>query len=179
MELNFPQRVCTTLFVESSDTLDSMENQRSTFFKDAPFAEVRMSLDTEMKRLQRCGLGSKRKKAEPITSEEEEVLWQKGILGSSNPQLLVDTMLYMSRLYFALRSGGEHRQLRFHQSQSQLVEWPGERSYSQYTEDISKNQQGCLNKRKLKLKVVIHYANEKGASFASSSYTRVCVRRRI
>ena len=48
-----------------------------------------MSLDAEMKRLQRCGLGSKRKKAEPITSEEEEILWQRGILGSSSPQALV------------------------------------------------------------------------------------------
>ena len=87
------------------------------FFKDAPFAEFRMSLDAEMKRLQRCGLGSKRKKAEPISCEEEEVLWQKGVLGSSNPQSLVDTMLlYMCEIYFALRSGQEHRQLRFHQS---------------------------------------------------------------
>ena len=96
------------------------------FFKDPPFAEFRMSLDAEMKCLQRCGLGSKNKKAEPITSEEDEVLWQKSVLGSSSLQSLVDTMLYMSGLYFVLRSGGEHRQLHFHQSQIQLVKQPGE-----------------------------------------------------
>ena len=129
------------------------------FFKDAPFAECRMSLDAEMKRLQRCGLGSRRKKAKPISPEEEEVLWQKGVLGSCNPQSL-DTMLYMCGLYFALRNIGEHRQVRFHQSQIQLVERPGERSYLQYTEDVSKNRQGGLKNRKLKLKVVIHYAND-------------------
>ena len=32
-------------------------NPAVDFFKDAPFAEFRMTLDTEMKRLQSCGLG--------------------------------------------------------------------------------------------------------------------------
>ena len=47
------------------------------FFKDSSFAELRMTLDAEMKRLQRSGLGSKKKKAEPITPEEEEIMWKK------------------------------------------------------------------------------------------------------
>ena len=105
MELNFPQH-----------HLRFHGEPETDLFKDASFAEFRMSL-------QRYGLGSKRKKAEPISSEEEEVLWKKGVLGSSNPQSLVDTMLYMCRIYFALRSGEEHRQLHFHQSQ---IERPGE-----------------------------------------------------
>ena len=160
MELNFPPRACTTLFVEFSDTLDSKKSQRLTLFQDAPFVEFRMSLDAEMKCLQWCGLGSKRKKAEPITSEEEKNLWQRGILGSSSPQSLVDTMLYMNGFYFALTSGGEHRQLRFHQSQIQLIERPGERSYLQYTGNVSRNRQGGLKNRKMKPKVVLHYAND-------------------
>ena len=44
------------------------------FFKDASFADFRLSLDAEMKRLQSNGLGSKRKQAEPLTLEEEEEL---------------------------------------------------------------------------------------------------------
>ena len=131
------------------------------FFKDSSFAELRMTLDAEMKRLQRSGLGSKKKKAEPITPEEEEIMWKKGILGESTPQALVDTMLYMSGLYFALRSGEEHRQLRFHQCQIQVIERPGERAYLQYTEETSKNRPGGLKNRKLKPKTVVHYANER------------------
>ena len=68
--------------------------------------------------------------------EEEEIMWKKGILGESTPQALVDTMLYMNGLYFALRSGEEHRQLRFHQCQIQVIERPGERAYLQYTKEI-------------------------------------------
>lgn len=62
-------------------------------FKDSEFADFRVCLDAEMKRLQREGHGSKIRKAEPLTLEEEEVLWEKGLLGKSNPQALVDTIL--------------------------------------------------------------------------------------
>ena len=79
-----------------------------------------------------------------ITTEEEEILWKKGNLGCSNPRALVDTILYMSGLYFALRSGGEHRQPRFHQCQIELIEQPGERACLKYTEDIPKNHPGGL-----------------------------------
>ena len=82
----------------------------------------KMNLDAEMKRLQKKGLGSKKRQAEPISIEEEEKLWNSCLLGSNNPQALVDTMLYMNGLYFALRSGDEHRQLRFNPCQIELVE---------------------------------------------------------
>ena len=57
------------------------------------------SLDAELKRLQSNGVGSKRRQAEPLAEEEEEILWQKGLLGVSSPQTLLDTMLFMNGLY--------------------------------------------------------------------------------
>jgi len=130
------------------------------FFNDPTFAEFKLNLDAEMKRLQKKGLGSKKRQAEPLSIEEEEQLWAKGLLGSTNPQALVDTMLFMNGLYFALRSGDEHRQLRFNPCQIQLVERTGQQSYLQYTEDISKNRPGGLKGWKMKPKVVMHHANE-------------------
>ena len=58
-------------------------------------------LDAEMKRLQSAGVGSKKRQAEVLT-EDEELLWQKGLLCDATPQTLVDTMVYMSGLYLAL-----------------------------------------------------------------------------
>ena len=62
-------------------------------------------------------------------------------------------------LYFALRGGNEHRNLRHRSSQIQLVEKSGERPYRIYHEDISKNHPGGLKWRKIKPKLVDHHAN--------------------
>ena len=59
-------------------------------------------VDAEMKRLQSAGVGSKKRQAEAFTEEDEELLWQKGLLCDATPQTLVDTMVYMSGLYLAL-----------------------------------------------------------------------------
>ena len=120
-------------------------------FKDGEFAEFRACLDAEMKRLQRNGLGSRTKKAEPLSEEEEETLWSKGILGKHSPQALVYTLLFMSGLYFALRSGQEHRQLRAEPCQIILHERPGER--------LIWNTQRWSQRRKLKTNIVQHHSN--------------------
>ena len=97
-----------------------------------------------MKRLQRAGLGSRKKKAQPLTIAEEELLWSKGLLGSGSPQSLVDTIVLMNGIYFALRSG-----IRSDPCQIQVAENQGQCSYLVYTEDISKNRPGGLKGRKL------------------------------
>ena len=95
-----------------------------------------------------------------ITVEEEEKLWETGQLGDSRPQQLLDTMVYCCGLFFALRSGREHRQLRRSPPQIQLYEWSGERAYLKYQEDISKNHPGGLRGRNITPKVVYHHANQ-------------------
>ena len=44
------------------------------FFKDPQFASLQTTLDSEMKRLRSQGVGVKRKRAEPISIEEEKIL---------------------------------------------------------------------------------------------------------
>ena len=63
-------------------------------FKDSNYANFQRTLDGEMKRLHASGLGVKKRQAEPITVEEENKLWEKGVLGESDPQTLLDTVLF-------------------------------------------------------------------------------------
>ena len=111
--------------------------------------------------LQKKGLVSTKRRAEPL-SIVKELLWSKDLLGSENPQTLVATMLYMNGLYFALRSGKEHRQLRFNPCQIELVErtrCTGQWSFLRYTEDIFKNHPCGLKGCKTKPRTVTHSAN--------------------
>ena len=112
-----------------------------------------------MKRLQKSGLGSKTKKAEPLTVDEEDLMWSKGSLGSRSPQTSVDMMLVMNGLYFALRSGSKHRHLRADPCQITLHEPPSHCPYLECIEDFSKTRPGGLRGRKLKPKIVQHHSN--------------------
>ena len=129
------------------------------FFVNSEFAEFKAKLDSEMKRLQGKGAGSKTRQAEILSEDEEELQWNGGFLGDRTPQSLLGTMVFCNGLYFALQSGTEHRQLRLHPCQIEVIEKPGETPYLKYTEDISKNRPSGLKGRKVKQKVVLHYAN--------------------
>ena len=134
-------------------------NPQVDFFRDPEFSAFRASLDAEMKRLQGEGVGSTKKQAEVLTEAEENMLWEKGLLGDDSAQALLDTIVFCTGLYFALRSGQEHRQLRRDPSQIEVVEHAGERAYLKYTEDTSKNHPGGLKGRKITQKVVLHHTN--------------------
>ena len=140
-------------------------------FRSSDFCDFRASLDAEMKQLQAMGIGNKNKQAEILTVENEEILWSKGLLGDHMPQSLLDTIVYCNGLFFALRSGREHRQLRCSSCQIEVVECSGERPYLKYTEDISKNHHGGLKGRHTKPKVVSHHASQKDVSFIFLNYT--------
>ena len=133
------------------------------FFQNPEFAPFRKTLDAEMKRLKHDpGIATVARKAEPISDREEEILWSKGVLGSHSPQTLVDTMVFMAGMYFALRSGEEHRQLRF--SSVTLVEKAGSTPHLLYIESVSKNNPGGLKHRKLDAKQVVHHGNREDPS---------------
>ena len=79
-------------------------------------------------------LGITKEAGRTTNKANEDKLRHTGVLRAHNLQALPNTMIYMNSLYFALRSGDEHHQLRYNPCQIQLVECPGERPYFEYTE---------------------------------------------
>ena len=95
----------------------------------------------------------KDKQNHAVTEEgEEEELWKTGQLGDHSPQALVYTMLSINGIYYALRSGSEHCDLRHDPPQLQLEEQVEKRARLCYCEDVSKNHQGGLKGRHVKPK---------------------------
>ena len=59
-----------------------------------------------------AGIGLMCKRAEVITIDEENHMWASNILGKENGRQLVETLVYLFGLHFALRGGKEHQRLR-------------------------------------------------------------------
>ena len=76
---------------------------RSEFFT-RQFHGFKRTLDSEMKRLKADRVGLEKRRADPISMKDEEQLWAEKH-GRSSPHAILDTMLFMCGMYFALRSG--------------------------------------------------------------------------
>uniref|UniRef100_A0A1X7U213 ZMYM2-like/QRICH1 C-terminal domain-containing protein n=1 Tax=Amphimedon queenslandica TaxID=400682 RepID=A0A1X7U213_AMPQE len=86
----------------------------------------------------------------------EKILWEKGMLGEGSPHKLLKTMIFMCGIYFALRSGQEHRDLKF--SQIKQKEIDGKECLID-TENVSKINSGGIKHQKFEPKAVTHYEN--------------------
>lgn len=139
-----------------------MESHNSIhFLKDEKFAQIQSALDNNMKKLCKAGIGATTKQAQIITFAEENILWERNVLGIDNPEKLLHTVFYMIGLNFALRGGDEHRSLRHGTtSQIQLEELATGGKVLIYREEYSKCHQGGLKDLNTKKKVVKVYENE-------------------
>ena len=98
----------------------ALNGREMKFLNDPEFVTLKNTLDTRMKDLTQQGIRVRRRQAEIISVEEEDKMWNMAVLGDTTPQKLVDTILYMFGVHFALRAGTEHRNLRHINSQISL-----------------------------------------------------------
>ncbi|XP_021360810.1 zinc finger MYM-type protein 2-like [Mizuhopecten yessoensis] len=127
---------------------------------DTEFAGLRGVLDARMKNLAKQGLGINKKQAEIITEEQEQLMWEKGVLGTDTPEKLLNTLVYQLGLNLSLRAGQEHRNLRCGPySQITVKQDSAGKTYLEYREDVSKTNAGGLLHRKVTPKVTRAYEN--------------------
>ncbi len=121
--------------------------------QDSRFKNLQIVIDNTFKRLRTEGVGCSSKHTEIITKEEENTLWESGVLGISTPNALLRAVFFLNGKNFCLRGRQEHRSLRL----SQLKRYSNPDRYM-YTENASKNRQGGLNQLKLENKSVPVFA---------------------
>ena len=128
---------------------------------DAAFHDMKYTLDNTMKQCMALGIGLSVKQAEVLSIMDEDYLWSLGYLGTSNPQQLLDMVVFSIGKGFALCVGKEHRALRGIPFQSQLkfIHHSDREIYLRYTEDIAlKTNKGGIKHKKIVAKQVDMYA---------------------
>ena len=102
------------------DSLRTMLGALDRYFRNAgysfriikgkEFTECRKVLNGKAIELREMGKGKRKNKADVLT-EEEEIMWSKGVLGDGNPKSLNYTIFYMTSQQFGTRGQQEHHQI--------------------------------------------------------------------
>ena len=123
-------------------------------------SKIRFTLDNLMKKRTEDGVGNSVRRAHVLSFTDEDLLWSLGFLGTHDPFVLMNTVVFLLGMTCALRAGQEHRKLRSipFRSQFEFLYDDQARMCLRYTEDLGhKTNKGGINHRKLEPKVVDVY----------------------
>ena len=129
METNTSLIVFEPCLLHSTDTCGCSYS----IIKDREFKESRLVLNGKIQ-LREDRKGKKSKKADPLTAEEEEILWNTGVLDGDNPKSLNHTVFYIISQHFGTRGRQEHHQIRVQHLRfvcnaqtgvTEFIEWGG------------------------------------------------------
>ena len=124
------------------------------------FKDLKFTLDNIMKQQTAMGIGVSVRKAQILSITDEDYLWSLGLLGTSSPEVLLNTVVFIVGKGFALCAGKEHHNLcapGFY-SQIQFVQDDLGDILIRYTEKIGfKTNKGGIKHRKIEPKVMDLY----------------------
>ena len=120
------------------------------------FSSFQTSLNNLFKQLRSSGVGAESVQTEGISHEEENRLWESGVLNTDTPKGLLRAVFFYNGKCFCLRGGQEHREL----AVSQLKRRHDPDRYV-YVEKASKNRPGGVSQLKLQHKSVTIVSNPK------------------
>ena len=153
---NYPPK---TLYALLTGFLRHMRGQNPSYpnflaRKDPMFSEFTALLDNLFKSLRASGVGANSKHTEPITTSDEDLLWETETLNIDTPLGLLRYVFFYNGKCFCLRGCQEHRDLQL----SQLERSKNPDKYV-YSENSSKNRKGGLSELRLEHKSVTIVAN--------------------
>ena len=114
-----------------------------------------------MRDISASGVISGTNKSKAISLENENILWESGILGKNDPKQLCQTVIYLIGIHFCLRGGNELRNMRYgpHAQIKRGID-SSNKDCLIFTEDVSKCRRGGIKSLSQPGKVVYAYHNE-------------------
>ena len=114
--------------------------------KDIEFSNSRKVLEGKARLLRQEGFGKRPNAAKALTSQDEELLWSKGVLGSHSPQSLIQTIWFLLTQHFGLRGCQEHHDMYVEDFAFSTDDNGIE--FVTYEENPTKTRQGGLRKKR-------------------------------
>ena len=125
---------------------------------DLRFRDLHNTLDSVSASLLKKGIGADVNHAAVLSIEDENAMWEKGVVGDSTPWQLLRAAFLTVGLHFSLRGGQEHRDLKVSQFRRVPTSGYDANTHYVYIECGSKNRQGRFSETGQKNKVVRAFA---------------------
>ncbi|XP_062595369.1 uncharacterized protein KIAA1958-like, partial [Saccostrea cucullata] len=117
-------------------------NRHINIIEDKEFSHSREVVASKMKLLRQQGKGNKSRQADPLTSEEIDILYERNLLGKGNPKAVINTLYINNTLHFGMRSRLEHSNLRWGDVQVK-IDTSGQK-FLEFTERATKTRNGVV-----------------------------------
>ena len=116
-ESQYPPQSIYSLLTGIQKHMKNTNLEALTFLNKANnhFRDLHNCLDVIFRRLCESNIGTSTVHHNPFTKEEIDQLWATGVLGTSNPQSLLNAVFFNNGMQFCLRGRGEHRRLKLDQ----------------------------------------------------------------
>ena len=134
------------------------QGKQCRILKDEQFRNARKVLNGKAIELREKGMGKRKNKADALSDEEEEKLWDTGVLGGKNPKSLNYTVFYVLSQQYGTRGCQEHHQLQIEHLKLVRDTTTGKTVSIEWVEGPTKTRPGGLNKkdRRLPQKMFAH-----------------------
>ena len=109
-----------------------------SLLKDKDFVHSRQVLNEKAIELRESRRGKRKNKADPVTAEEEELLWESGALGCNNPESLNHSVWYTLSQHFGTRGVQEHLQMNLEDFRFVRKPETTDVEYVEWTEGLTK-----------------------------------------
>ena len=83
----------------------------ASIINDLAFEKTRKTLQSKQKELKKQGKGNKPNASVALTTSELNTLYEKSLLGTRNPESLLNTLWLNNTMHFGLRGCKEHRDM--------------------------------------------------------------------
>ncbi|CAC5397455.1 unnamed protein product [Mytilus coruscus] len=124
--------------IQSSISRYLMEKNGINILKDEEFYHSREVLSAKRKHLKSQGLGNKKLKADPFTSTEIDMLFEQNLLGTGNPEALLNNIWLNNTLHFGMRGRKEHIDMLF--GDIKMMTTASGEQYLEYNERLTKTR---------------------------------------
>ena len=137
---------CLRVLLSGLDRYLKDSEAKFSIARDREFLKCRQVLEGKARSLREQGYGKRPNAAKPLTAEDEEKLWNSGVLGEHNPRALISTLWYLLTLHFGLRGCQEHHSMQVEDFTTSKDDQGLE--YLTFEESLTKTRQGGLRKKR-------------------------------